>query len=125
MDQWTITRDPVHDGVEVVLTRTAPPARTGEGHLLQSSSTARGQVRKAQPGAASYTGSHETSIQMSTGENIKVAVAARCTQTSYWVHGELSVDGNVIFSRSWDIPMTPEDRQPWLDAAQCRSADDD
>lgn len=102
---WAITRDPIHDGVEITIGSETTAARTPQGHLLDTRHEARATVRRAAPDAAVTTGTHTSTARMNTGETISATVTIRCTQTALWVRGELSIDGTTTYSRVWEAPL--------------------
>ena len=45
---------------------------------------------------------------MSTGELVTAAATVRCTQTALWAHGEVTADGFVVFSKTWEADLVPD-----------------
>ena len=103
---WTITRDLIHDGLEVKVGVGTPAAVTIHRHLLETSADIRATVRRDAPAASVVTGTHKARLRTSSGETIAVTAAVRCTQTTLLVRGEVDIDGTTTFSRTWEAPLT-------------------
>ena len=113
-DRWSITRDPIHDGIEVAIAsgfRTGG-AYTSQGHLLESHYDIRATVRRASPDAAVSKGTHTFLVRMSTGEQITVKANIRCTQAALWARGEVTIDRVTIFSQIWEASLGQADQSP-------------
>jgi len=105
---WTITRDPVHDDIEVAIATATDPARTEQGHLLATSSDTRASVRRNSPEAATITAAHTANVRLTTGETVTVSATVRCTQTALWARGDITIDGLTTYTRTWEAPLAPE-----------------
>lgn len=103
---WQVARHPVQDAVEVV-TGTASAARTPGGeHLLELRQEIRASVRHDAPQAAAIASTHRQLARLSSGETIEVLVTTRLSDAALWVHGDVSIDGAAVFSRTWDAADT-------------------
>lgn len=104
-EHWTITRDPVQNGIEVVLGSRGQGTSTDGRHILEKATEARSSVRRNSPDAASSSATHTLIARMHTGEVIAVDVQVRCTQTKLWVHGTATVNDLTVFSRLWEVRL--------------------
>lgn len=103
---WNITRDPVHDRVEVEITSGQPPeVTTRDGHRLQARSRLHAIVNKAHPGGSVATADHRATVTMNTGQRIAVTAAIRCDQTTLRAHATVTVDDAEIVTRTWHLPL--------------------
>jgi putative CocE/NonD family hydrolase len=102
---WTITRDPIHDGIEVRIGSSTSGVHTSQGHLLETHGEVRAMVRRAVPDATVTTGTHTAMARMSTGETIVVTATVRCTQTALWARGEVTIDDTTTYSRTWEAAL--------------------
>lgn len=106
--RWTVTRDPIDDQVTVDVTgRTPAPIVTLQGHRYTTSSHLRATVRRSTPEAATCSGTHQATVHLNSGEVIDVTATVRCTLSSLWAHGEVTIDDQPYFSRTWEIPLHP------------------
>jgi uncharacterized protein len=103
--RWTITRDPIHDGIEVAIGRSIRGVRTRRGHLLDLHGETRATVRRAAPEAAVISGDHLAVVQMTTGETIRVKATIRCMRVALWARGEVEIDGVTVFAQIWEVPL--------------------
>ncbi|MTD52731.1 CocE/NonD family hydrolase [Amycolatopsis pithecellobii] len=106
-ESWTISRDALHDGIEVVLAWGKPLIRTAEGHRYTRHSDTRAAVRRAYPAAATASGIHTATVHLATGEVIEARATVRASQTALWARGELTIDGHSIFARTWETTLSP------------------
>ena len=102
---WTITRDPINDGIEVAIGSRTPPLRTSQGHLIEQYAEARARVRRMAPDAAVTVGTSTVVARMRAGETITASATIRCTQTALWARGEVTIDDLTYFSRIWEGPL--------------------
>lgn len=104
-ENWTITRDPLHDGLEVAIGARSAGVHTSQGHFFRTHSDLAATVRRETPDAAVSSGTSRIHLTMSTGESITVTATVRCTQTSLWARGEVTVDDLQLFTRIWEAPL--------------------
>ncbi|MEU3270496.1 CocE/NonD family hydrolase [Saccharomonospora sp. NPDC006951] len=104
-ESWTITRDPVNEGVEVVIGQVAELG-TSEGHLVTRNASVAARVTRAEPEGAVSTGDHSAIVRMRTGETFTVTTRVRCTQTVLTVSGEITGGDEVLFARTWETPLS-------------------
>ncbi len=102
---WTITRDPIHNGIEVAIGTSIPRVSTHQGHVFEMQRRTRSTVRRDAPGGAVTKGTHTAILQMSTGERVIVTAEVRVTQMHLWARGDVEIDGLNVFSRVWEVPM--------------------
>lgn len=107
--RWTITRDVINDGVQVVIGGDTPPTVANEGHIFEEQGQGEASVRRTEPGAAVASRTHTIRAKMTTGEDIVAVATVRCTQAALWARGEVTIDGLPVFSRTWDLPIRYED----------------
>lgn len=103
--RWSITRDPVNDGIEVAIGGGASGVHTPEGHVFSKETDVRAIVRRAAPDAATTAGEHVATVRMNSGEVITATATVRCDQASMWAQGELSIDGLITFRRTWHATL--------------------
>lgn len=103
--RWTITRDPIHDEIEVEIGWSSTGAHTSQGHQLDRHTDVRAKVRRPAPEAAVTIGTHRATIRMNTGEEIEVTANVRCTQALLWARGEVTIDGLTRYSRTWEAAL--------------------
>jgi uncharacterized protein len=108
--RWTITRDPIHDGVEVRVVSEIGDQVSAEGHRYRVGAELRAAVRPDAPQLATAEGGQTTEISMATGEQIEIRTRVRCTQDALWARGELTVDGVSLFDRVWQMPLGGAER---------------
>jgi uncharacterized protein len=107
-----ITRDQQGDGIEVVLAGGESEHRGPDGlpYRLRGELTAR--VRPAEPEQAVLTGVQVGEVRLSTGELVTASATVRCTQTALHAEAEVTTDGTVVFSRSWEARLDPDPAAP-------------
>jgi putative CocE/NonD family hydrolase len=107
--RWEITRDPLHDGVEVLTGVSFASYTAGREHLLERRKETRASVRRDAPEATVMEASDTQVARLLTGERVEVTVQTRMTLADVWTRGEVTIDGNTIFSRIWDaVAPSPE-----------------
>ena len=102
---WTITRDPVHDGISVSVSSSSSGTTVDQGHRFQAGNSLLASVRRAEPDAAVTVGTHRATVSMSSGESVTTTATVRCTQTALWASGEVTVDDVTVFSQVWEASM--------------------
>lgn len=105
---WTITRDELHDGVEVAVTTRGDGDHPWHGYHFETHGELRAAVRRADPAAATASGTHRASVWLHTGEHVTATATVRCTQTTLRAHGEVVIDDRVTYSREWETTLAPE-----------------
>jgi uncharacterized protein len=105
---WRVTRDHVHGQIEVVVTGEAADQLGREGHRYGVSSELHATVRQTAPETAVTSGTQTAEVRMSTGELVTAAATVRCTQTALWARGEVTADGFVLFSKTWEADLVPD-----------------
>jgi putative CocE/NonD family hydrolase len=103
--QWTITRDPVNDELEVAVAHTFAGHLPGIDHHIERTSTNRTTVRCDAPEAARTTGGQTITVRLTEGTTVTVTSTVRCTQTSLWVRGEVVEDDVITYSRVWEASL--------------------
>jgi putative CocE/NonD family hydrolase len=106
--EWSISRDPINDGVEVTFGFRSEGRTSGEGHRFETRSLTRSTVRRAAPQAAVISGDYGATLDLNSGEHVAVQAEVRCTEAAFWARGEVVIDGAMIFSGTWDAPLVPE-----------------
>jgi putative CocE/NonD family hydrolase len=99
--RWTITEDLVRDGIEVLVGETLQALTPNRAHLIELSTDKSAAVTTGAPEAAVVHATGSTVARMGTGEVIDVRVELRMTADSLTAHGNITVDGMSLFSRSW------------------------
>ncbi|WP_051898863.1 CocE/NonD family hydrolase [Sciscionella sediminilitoris] len=104
-DRWSITRDEVNDGIEVVIGGRGRGRSTDGRHELEQSTEARASVRRSAPDATVATGEHVLTAHLDTGERVTVTAYVRCTQTELVARGEIAVNEHVTYANVWESPL--------------------
>ncbi|HEY0449189.1 CocE/NonD family hydrolase [Actinophytocola sp.] len=104
---WTITRDQVHDGVEVEVVSRAHGENPWYDYRFEASSELRATVRRAAPDAVVMRGTHRATVWLGTGDKVAATATLRCTQTTLRARGEVTVDDLVVYSRVWETTLAP------------------
>jgi hypothetical protein len=47
-------------------------------------------------------GTESQRARLKTGETLEVVIDTRLTTSSLWVSGEVTIDGETVFARTWD-----------------------
>ncbi|WP_042408467.1 CocE/NonD family hydrolase, partial [Streptacidiphilus carbonis] len=102
---WTITRDLIHDGIEVAVSAATGDTGTDQGHRYRSSNSLLASVRRDAPDSAVTMGTNHAAVTMSTGETVTTTAVVRCSLTALWASGEVTVDGVTVFTRTWESPL--------------------
>lgn len=102
---WNVTRDYVNDGIEVRFGQRSDATVPGSGHLVEIEHETIASVLRARPEASVARGRYRALVHLNTGETLTAAVSVRCTGASLWVRGDVSIDGDTMFSRTWDAPV--------------------
>jgi hypothetical protein len=103
-----VSRDPVSDEVEVVVTGTVPEQVSPGGHRYRLTSELRARVGPATPEAAQAGGIQVGEVQLSSGDVVTAAATVRCTQTAVWARAEVCTNGFVVYTRTWETVLVPE-----------------
>ena len=106
-DHWTVTRDPLHDAVDVTVTTSTGGIPTSQGHLLERTAEIRASVARTSPASAHTSGTHRARLRLGDGRDVAVTASVRCARTTLWVHGEVTVDGHPVFTRTWETSLDP------------------
>lgn len=106
--RWTITRDPIRDGVEVTVGVASLAYTPGREHRLETRLEKRASVQRDQPESAAMRVNDRHVVTLGTGEVIIVSTSARLTRTSLWARGEVTIDGVNVYSRVWEASATPD-----------------
>jgi uncharacterized protein len=107
-----ITRDQDGDEIEVVLAGRVTDHRSPDGHRYRLRGELRARVRRDEPETAVTTGTQIGEVRMSTGEVVTASATVLCTQTALRAQAEVTADGAVIFSRTWQAPLEPDTAVP-------------
>jgi len=103
---WSVERDPDSDELRVDFRADSGTQLSPHGHQHRTDSQLRAMVRPARPGAAVLSGQHSARLRMSSGEEVVACAAVRCTGSALWAHGEVSVAGVPVYSRTWRLPLS-------------------
>jgi predicted acyl esterase len=106
--QWTVTREPHHDGVEVTVRTAVPPVLSRDGHRYHVRALLRSAVHRRSPQASVAEGTQNAEVDLTNGQHVTVAATVRCTQDELRATGEVTVDGLVVFRRTWHAPLRRE-----------------
>jgi hypothetical protein len=99
---WSIARSPLDDGIEVISGAEWSARTAGGEHILERHAESRSTVRRDAPEAAVIFAHDRQRARLSTGETLEAIVKVRLASAALWVSGEVTVDGETVFSRSWD-----------------------
>ncbi|TDE10610.1 CocE/NonD family hydrolase [Jiangella asiatica] len=102
---WLITRDPVYDGIEVLIREPGLRSQVGPGHRVEISGEARAAVRRSAPEAAITRGRHTARVVLTTGEEVSIEAVVHCNQASLWAKGEIAINGLIVFSKIWESSL--------------------
>lgn len=102
---WTITRDPIHDGVEVSIGSTTDTTVSVTGQRLEMHDNTTATVRRDAPEAATIVGDYGAVVTMDDGETVAASAIVRCTTAELWVHGQVALGDTVVFSRIWKVTL--------------------
>jgi putative CocE/NonD family hydrolase len=105
---WTLQRDLVSEGIEVKVLTSASGMTTGPGHRYRIRSELRAAVRRGVPESAVTTGTHTASVSLQSGKTVAAAADVRATHEALWVHGNVTIDDVIVFSRTWTMPLEPD-----------------
>ncbi|MEU6644005.1 CocE/NonD family hydrolase [Saccharomonospora sp. NPDC046836] len=103
--QWTISRNPLCDQIEIAIERAGPTITTGDGHQLETRTEYRSTVRSGTPEASTISATHHAVARLTTGATVTAHVTVHCTQTDLWVRGELRTDDLPLFSKVWEATL--------------------
>lgn len=104
---WTVTRDQVHDGVEVEVVSRAQGENPWHGYTFEAESELCASVRRAAPAASLMRGTTRATVWLGSGDRVGATATVRCTQTTLWARGEVVVDDLVVYSREWTATLAP------------------
>lgn len=105
--EWTITRDHVRDGVEVAVVARALGENPWYDYRFEASSELSAAVHRAAPESVVMRGTNRAAVWLGTGDKIVATATLRCTQTTLWAQGEVTVDDLVVYSRVWEATIPP------------------
>ena len=96
---WTIARDPLRNGVEIVIGEEGALRTPNREHILELR-----QILRATVGAdaASVEAVNNAVARMNSGEVVEVDVTAELKHTGLSVHAELRTDGATTWKRTWE-----------------------
>lgn len=97
--RWEIARDPLGDGIEVAI--GANTELTVGGRKLELRTDTRASVRRTHPEAARMRATNVVIARLGTGETISATATTGVTGTSLRVSGEVRVDGDTVYHRTW------------------------
>ena len=103
-----VSRDPVSDEVEVVVTGQVPEQVSPGGHRYRLTGELRARVGPAAPEAAQAGGTQVGEVRLTSGEVVTASATVRCTQTTVWARAEVRTNGPVVFARTWETVLVPE-----------------
>jgi predicted acyl esterase len=103
-----VTRDAASGEVEVVVTEQVDGVGSPGGHAYRLSSELRARVGPSAPEAAVAAGNQTGEVHLSTGQVVAASVTVRCTQASLWATAEVTTNGSVVLTRSWQTVLVPE-----------------
>jgi hypothetical protein len=102
--QWEITRDPLRDGVELLVGLDTDSIAPDRGYELRARWAFRAAVRRDRPDAATITATDSAEATLDTGETVKATATVRLTRAALWARGEVEIDGLPVFTRTWQVP---------------------
>jgi uncharacterized protein len=108
--RWTITRDPINDGIEVAIGVRSAGNPPDQANLLEYDGITVASVRRNSPGGARLDGEYVMAVRMATGESIVAKSVVRLTQSTLTATGEVEIDGLTVFRRTWDAVLPDERR---------------
>ncbi len=98
---WTIARQPTQESAEVTVTTDTAAVVSRDGHRYRIRTTLLATARRGMPEAARCEGTQCAEVDLASGERIIATATVRCTQDTVWAHGEVTVDGLTMVSRTW------------------------
>jgi putative CocE/NonD family hydrolase len=104
--QWSVERDPDSDELRVDFRADSGAQVSPHGYEHRTDSQLRAMVRPTQPAGAVLSGQHSARLRLASGEEVAAYAAVRCTGSALWAHGEVSVAGMRIHSRTWRLPLS-------------------
>ncbi len=104
---WTITRDQARDGVEVAVESKAQGQNPWYGYRFETTGSLSASVRRTAPESVVMRGANSAVVWLGTGDKIVATATLRCTQTTLWARGEVTVDDLVVYSRTWEARIPP------------------
>lgn len=108
---WTITRDPINDGVEVSFGSRLDATSPVGGHRIDFADDTHASVLAAHPENATVTGTYRCAVDLRTGETITAEVKIRCTRAVLWAHAAVTIDRDTVYSRSWESPIWTDEHE--------------
>jgi putative CocE/NonD family hydrolase len=100
---WTIARDPIADGVQVVVGQKLIALSPNREHLLELDYRSAARVSRQRPSAANAQSTAVATVRMQTGETITVRVHTFLTRAGAQLSAQIAIDNNAIFNREWDV----------------------
>jgi putative CocE/NonD family hydrolase len=107
-----VTRDLVADSIDVEVGSVSPTLRTDEGHAFDIDSRFHARVARLHPDLTEVEGTYRATARYTTGEVVDVAVTVRCSRDVLHAQGSVRTDGQEIFMRAWEAPLTPAAEPP-------------
>jgi hypothetical protein len=104
--RWTITRDQIRDGVSVVVESRGQGQNPWYGYRFETHGSLSASVCRSSPESVVMVGANRAAVWLGTGKVVATATV-RCTQTSLWARGEVTVDDLVVYSHVWEVVMSP------------------
>lgn len=99
--QWSITRQPIPDSVQVSFGSRLEGLTPASGHHFDLMDDTSSTVRCAQPESSAVVGSYRCVATMHSGETISATARIRCTRTALWIRAEVTIDDETVYANSW------------------------
>lgn len=98
----TVTRDLVHDGVEVTTGQRIMARTPNHEHTVEIRHLTTAAVRRDSPAAAHAHGTSDATVHLRTGETVRVHAEFSMTSGGVTATGRIDVDGTTLFDRTWE-----------------------
>ena len=106
---WRTSRDHNADTVSVELTASQRRLYTSDGApIAQRDFRAAAEVSRSDPAGARMTASGRFRLVTESGERLEVGTDIEVTTTTGTLTGQVVLDGQPIFTRSWSMPLQPD-----------------
>ena len=106
---WRISRDHNADAVSVELAAEQRRLYTSDGAPIDRREfRAAAEVSRADPAGARLTASGKFRLDTEAGERLVVRTEIEVTTTTGTLTGQVTVDDQPIFTRSWSMPLQPD-----------------
>lgn len=109
----TVTRDLVHEGVEVTTGQRILARTPNREHTVEIQHVTTAAVRRDSPAAAHAHGTSDATVHLRTGETVRVHAEFSMTSCGVTATGRINIDGTTLFERSWEVtaPVDPTDER--------------